>query len=66
MAVPIKIDEQGDELLEKRVFTVQFVSRARRIRYSRHFFPEPIRELRAWLIAVADGVMIVEQGMGKE
>src|SRR6266702_1533659 len=61
VAVPVKIDEQGYEVLEKRVCTVQVVSRARRIRYSRHFFPEPVKELRARLMAVVDGVMMVEQ-----
>jgi len=65
MAVLVKIDEQGHEVLEKRVCMVQVVSKARRIRYSRHFFPEPVQELRARLMAVVDGVTMVEQNEGK-
>jgi hypothetical protein len=61
IAVPVKLDEQDHEVLEKRVCTVQVVSKARRIRYSRHFFPEPVKELRARLMAVVDGVTMVEQ-----
>ena len=47
----ISQDEEGNLVEERHTYTVELVSRARRIRYSRHFFPEKVSELRARLFA---------------
>jgi hypothetical protein len=47
----ISQDEDGRIVEERHTYTVELVSRARRIRYSRHFFPEKVSELRARLFA---------------
>src|SRR5205814_2284029 len=47
----ISQDEDGNVVEERHSYTVELVSRARRIRYSRHFFPEKVSDLRARLFA---------------
>src|SRR6266700_1892149 len=47
----ISQDEDGHIVEERHTYTVELVSRARRIRYSRHFFPEKVSDLRARLFA---------------
>ncbi len=47
----IDLDDEGQIVEERQTYTVELVSRARRIRYSRHFFPEKVTELRARLFA---------------
>ena len=47
----ISQDEDGNIVEERQTYTVELVSRARRIRYSRHFFPEKVSELRVRLFA---------------
>jgi hypothetical protein len=44
-------DAEGKVVEERHTYTVDLVSKARRIRYSRHFFPESVSELRARLFA---------------
>jgi hypothetical protein len=50
-AVVIGVDGEGSIVEERQTYTVELVSKARRIRYSRHFFPEKVTELRARLFA---------------
>ena len=50
-ATVIGLDETGKIVEEPQTYTVELVSKARRIRYSRHFFPEKVSELRARLFA---------------
>ncbi len=45
------LDDEGNIVEERHTHTVELVSKARRIRYSRHFFPEKVTELRARLFA---------------
>ena len=45
------IDDEGKVVEEQHTYTVELVSKARRIRYSRHFFPEKVADLRARLFA---------------
>src|SRR2546423_4655952 len=47
----IGLNEEGKIVEERQTYTVELVSKARRIRYSRHFFPEKVSELRARLFA---------------
>ena len=47
----ISQDEEGHIVEERHTYTVELVSRARRIRYSYHFFPEKVSDLRARLFA---------------
>jgi hypothetical protein len=47
----VGIDGEGKAVEERQTYTAELVSRARRIRYSRHFFPEKVTELRARLFA---------------
>jgi hypothetical protein len=49
--VIIHLDGDGQVVEERRTYTAELVSKARRIRYSRHFFPEKVTELRARLFA---------------
>ncbi len=49
--VVISLDGEGNIVEERHTYTVELVSRARRIRYSRHFFPEKVADLRARLFA---------------
>src|SRR5216683_686621 len=44
-------DDEGKVVEERHTYTVDLVSKARRIRYSRHFFPQSVSELRAHLFA---------------
>jgi hypothetical protein len=48
------LDEQGQAVVERVIQTEEVVSRARRIRYTRHFFPESTAVLRARLFADLD------------
>jgi hypothetical protein len=50
-ATVIGLSEEGKIVEERQTYTVELVSKARRIRYSRHFFPEKVSELRARLFA---------------
>jgi len=50
MIVP-RLDEQGKLVQECSLETVEVMSRARRIRYTRHFFPAPTADLRLQLFA---------------
>src|SRR5207249_12205873 len=45
------IDDEGKVVEERHTYTVELVSKARRIRYSRHFFPEKVADLRARLFS---------------
>lgn len=47
----IGLDDEGHVVEEHYITTLEVVSRARRIRYSRHFFPEKVADLRARLFA---------------
>lgn len=49
--VVIGLNEEGKIVEERQTYAVELVSKARRIRYSRHFFPEKVSELRARLFA---------------
>jgi hypothetical protein len=49
--VGLVLDNQGKIVEERHTYTANLVSKARRIRYSRHFFPESVAELRARLFA---------------
>jgi len=49
--VVTSLDADGNIVEERYTYTVDLVSKARRIRYSRHFFPENVRDLRARLFA---------------
>jgi hypothetical protein len=47
----LMLDDEGNVVKERHTYTVELTSKARRIRYSRHFFPESVTELRARLFA---------------
>jgi hypothetical protein len=47
----LALDAEGSLVEEQHTYTVELTSKARRIRYSRHFFPESVMELRARLFA---------------
>jgi hypothetical protein len=47
----VALDADGKVVEERHTYTVELTSKARRIRYSRHFFPESVTELRARLFA---------------
>jgi hypothetical protein len=47
----IGLDDEGHVVEEHYTTTFEVVSKARRIRYSRHFFPEKVADLRARLFA---------------
>ncbi|HLZ81037.1 MAG TPA: hypothetical protein VKP04_05340, partial [Ktedonobacteraceae bacterium] len=49
--VKLSLDVDGKIVEERHTYTVELVSKARRIRYSRHFFPKSVAELRARLFA---------------
>src|SRR5229473_5093513 len=49
--VVIGLDEDGCLVEERHTYTVELTSKARRIRYSRGFFPEKVTDLRARLFA---------------
>ena len=50
-AVGVQVGEQGQVVEARQTYTAELVSKARRIRYSRHFFPESVADLRARLFA---------------
>jgi hypothetical protein len=54
-------NDEGDLVEVRQTYTVDLVSKARRIRYSRHFFPERVTELRARLFAEIEQASL-EQG----
>src|SRR5258708_30098183 len=57
----VGVDDEGNIVEQRRTYTAELVSKARRIRYSRHVFPEKIADLRARLFAeIEQGSM--EQG----
>ena len=47
----IGLDDKGHVVKERYTTTFEIVSKARRIRYSRHFFPEKVADLRTRLFA---------------
>jgi hypothetical protein len=47
----IALDNEGKVVEERHIYTVDLVSKARRIRYSHHFFPESVVLLRARLFS---------------
>jgi hypothetical protein len=49
--VGLVVDDEGHVVEERQSYTVELVSKARRIRYSRHFFPESVAALRARLFS---------------
>src|SRR5579884_1613553 len=49
--VGLTVDDEGHVVEERQTYTVELVSKARRIRYSRHFFPESVAALRARLFS---------------
>ena len=49
--IQLVLDDEGKIVEKRHTYTVDLVSKARRIRYSRHFFPENVTELRARLFA---------------
>jgi hypothetical protein len=49
--VGFTVDDEGHVVEERQTYTVELVSKARRIRYSRHFFPESVAVLRARLFS---------------
>jgi hypothetical protein len=53
--ISLGIDANGNLIERKETQTVEVVSKARRIRYSRHFFPESVAELRLRLFAQIEG-----------
>jgi hypothetical protein len=57
-----RLDEQGQAVVERVVQTEEAVSRARRIRYTRHFFPDSTAALRARLFADLDSEEAVLDG----
>src|SRR6266699_2613828 len=45
----MRLDDEGHLVEERQTYTAELVSKARRIRYSRHFFPEQVAVLRTRL-----------------
>jgi hypothetical protein len=56
--VKLALDDEGNLVEERHTYTVELTSKARRIRYSRHFFPESVMELRARLFAEIEQVCL--------
>lgn len=54
--VGLRLDDQGKLVETRGTYTAELVSKARRIRYSRHFFPERVADLRARLFAEVEEV----------
>jgi len=50
----VGLDDEGKVVEERHTYTVELTSKARRIRYSHHFFPEKVALLRARLFAEID------------
>jgi hypothetical protein len=61
----VRQDEPGQVAEEQQVMEGEEVSRARRIRFSRHFFPEPVAELRARLFADLEQDAMEQSDNGK-
>ncbi len=58
----VSLDEEGHIVEERETYTAEIVSKARRIRYSRNFFPEQVAVLRARLFAEVEQTAL-EQGL---
>src|SRR6266567_4199460 len=52
----IDLDDAGELVESRQFYTAELVSKARRIRYSRHFFPEQVAVLRARLFEAVEEV----------
>ncbi len=52
--IELGLDENGHVIERRRIKVVETVSKARRIRYSRHFFPESVAVLRERVFAGLD------------
>jgi hypothetical protein len=52
--ISLHVDDTGKLVEERHSYTADLVSKARRIRYSRHFFPEHVAALRARLFEVVE------------
>ena len=50
----VGVNEEGNVVEERHTYSVELTSKARRIRYSHHFFPEKVALLRARLFAEID------------
>jgi hypothetical protein len=62
-----RLDEQGQVVVEQSSQVEVVVSRARRIRYTRHFFPESTAALRARLFAeLGDGEVVLDEAVSPE
>ncbi len=59
-----RLDDNGKPLRELAKQKVRVVSSARRIRYSRRFFPERVSDLRARLFSHEEGLSSDESGSG--
>ncbi len=62
--VGITVDNEGHVVEERQTYTAELVSKARRIRYSRHFFPESVTTLRARLFSELEQ-NVMEQADGQ-
>ncbi len=62
--VGFTVDDEGHVVEERQTYTVELVSKARRIRYSRHFFPESVTALRARLFSELEQ-NVMEQADGQ-
>ncbi len=58
----LELDAQGNRHLERQSVLVEVESHARRIRYSRNFFPEQISDLRRRLFSDLEGTEVKEEG----
>ncbi len=58
----LALDADGNERVERRTEMVEVESRARRIRYSRNFFPEQISDLKRRLFSEFEDNEVKEEG----
>ncbi len=63
--IALGLNEQGQQVEQRHTYTFEMTSRARRIRYSRHFFPEQVADLRARLFADMEQEVMEETDNGK-
>ena len=56
-----ELDDEGNVIETKRSYTYEVTSSARRIRYSRHFFPESVEDLRFRLFSGLDNPEGIER-----
>ncbi len=63
--IALGLDEQGRQVEQRHTYTFEVTSRARRIRYSRHFFPESVVDLRTRLFAEMEQEAMEETGNSK-